>query len=276
MSRPEAKHITVAFPKSSGSASPENKPQEGSNHPCIKANLELFHSGSHADCTVKCGESYVFRVHTAIICVRNKYFQAAFTGRFEEGDSKTVIWDDKPYAVECLLYYLYTLQFPGMSSVKLTEQPCNTWEFAIELFKIADKRECHTLQAHYLQQLLRMLKEPAARTWQYNLKAFVRSIPYLWEIPNKSGDELRSAAQDFIVAKKKALLELQDFQDLLTEDPLFAVEFYKAVAAAMEKKFENIKANMEKKERDLQRNIWDYNQNRKPGEPPIEFKRHRL
>ncbi|KAL8782577.1 MAG: hypothetical protein Q9213_005255 [Squamulea squamosa] len=70
-----------------------------------------WESGKGADMSVICrGET--FRCHSAIICSRSSFFEAAFFGKFEEGLTKTInLSADSLPMVRRMLRYFYVLDY---------------------------------------------------------------------------------------------------------------------------------------------------------------------
>lgn len=75
-------------------------------------NAQLLRTGLFADCTVTCkGRSWP--AHRNMLSPRCDFFRCCFDGRFSEGQTKVITMDDDdPVAVEGLLHYIYTLDYP--------------------------------------------------------------------------------------------------------------------------------------------------------------------
>ena len=181
---------------------------------------------------VKC-QSFEWKTHKAVLCPRNRYFRAVFTGRFKEGVESTVVLDDdEPFAVECLLSYLYSYRYPSWNSTKLTQCPPNQWEFDIALFKIADKRFVHCLRRQVLMTVIDKLNNYFY--WTTDLLKVVVALPFLWEVPAEDGADIRKAALNLMMTKKKDLFNLPDFETLLQNEPKIAFDFFAALANKLE------------------------------------------
>ncbi|KAL9113957.1 MAG: hypothetical protein Q9227_002091 [Pyrenula ochraceoflavens] len=204
-------------------------PLYNSSNPCVEANLGLLRNGWHSDCTVKCG-SYEWKTHKNIICTHNKYFNTLFDGHFEEAQTGVVTLDDKPFAVESLLVYLYTFRIPTMNDITIQDKPTSFWEFQVESFRIADKREAYHMRHNFLAAMINDIRLPNPDVWPSNMESFISSIPFLWEIPSTDGDVIREASKKLMIAKSQDVIGLDSFKQLLASDPNFAVEFFEAMA----------------------------------------------
>jgi BTB/POZ domain len=89
-------------------------------------NKQLLHTGAFADCTILCRPqdlSYSSRsttstsrpAHRNVLAPRCDFFRCCFEGAFQEARTPCVVdmRGDDPVAVDGLLYYLYTLEYPA-------------------------------------------------------------------------------------------------------------------------------------------------------------------
>ncbi|KAF7505001.1 hypothetical protein GJ744_001522 [Endocarpon pusillum] len=89
-------------------------------HKWIKdAQLSLLFSEKaerYTDAKVTC-KGIEWKVRQSILCTRCPFFEACFRkGTFKEGEEMSVDFDgDEQYAVEALLIYLYTLEYPNQN-----------------------------------------------------------------------------------------------------------------------------------------------------------------
>ncbi|KAL8775132.1 MAG: hypothetical protein Q9209_000611 [Squamulea sp. 1 TL-2023] len=82
-------------------------PQDG----LVQGFERYWESGTGADMTVIC-QGETFRCHSAIICSRSPYFEAAFFGSFEEGLTKTIdLSADNLPLIRRMLKYFYVLDY---------------------------------------------------------------------------------------------------------------------------------------------------------------------
>ncbi|KAF6235108.1 hypothetical protein HO173_006735 [Letharia columbiana] len=78
----------------------------------LASNELLWTSQKYSDMTIRCG-SKEYKVHRSVICPRSTFFAAACNGEFMEAKSATITMnDDDLQAVENMLLYLYTLDYP--------------------------------------------------------------------------------------------------------------------------------------------------------------------
>lgn len=82
-------------------------------------NKQLLRTGAFADCTITCkGRSWP--AHRNILSPRCDFFKCCFDGRFSEGWTRVIaMQDDDPVAVQGMLYFLYTLDYPKEAYKKL-------------------------------------------------------------------------------------------------------------------------------------------------------------
>lgn len=90
-------------------------------------NTQLFRSGLFADCTItttarspsafrtfSSASPATFACHRSILSPRCAFFRCCLDGRFAEGGSRVISMDDDdPVALEAMLFYLYTLEYPA-------------------------------------------------------------------------------------------------------------------------------------------------------------------
>ncbi|KAL9113956.1 MAG: hypothetical protein Q9227_002090 [Pyrenula ochraceoflavens] len=204
----------------------------GHSDPLREAQILLFRNGWHSDCIIRC-QSYEWKCHKAIICPKNCYFRAALTGSFIEASSSTVILeDDEPWAVECLLYYLYSFQYPTRNcceSVPTTTEdfPPNDYAFDLGIFKIADKREAHSLRTMAMSKVLSLFARSGWAVWEESIDSFIISLPFLWEVPDSSGGRLlREWALKLMVKLGDSLFRMPAFQAVLERERNIATDLY--------------------------------------------------
>ncbi|KAK3640308.1 hypothetical protein LTR56_011904 [Elasticomyces elasticus] len=74
----------------------------------LTQNMErMFFSGRYSDLVVKCG-AMQWRVHKAVLCPQCPFFEKACDGTFKEAEEGVItLKDDEPFAVQCMLHFLY-------------------------------------------------------------------------------------------------------------------------------------------------------------------------
>ena len=184
----------------------------------------LLHKGSRSDATLRCGE-HTWNLHKLIVCERNDYFRAALDGKFAEGATGGLIWDDEePFAVESLLMWLYTYQYPEPEDVEQYNTPSSVWEYHHEIWSIADRRQAPKLKEEARKRLCNAVRE------HWNVDDFISMVPTFW----------RSDCPDSLITQKAVLAtalihreELHStyglFQRLIEKEGKFSAGFVKAL-----------------------------------------------
>lgn len=214
-------------------------------------NKQLLRTGAFADCTVTCkGRSWP--AHRNILSPRCEFFKCCFDGRFSEGQTKVIAMeDDDPTAVEGMLYYLYTLEYPretyqrflgtetgsGSDSGIEDEEPTSQdaqiyWRFDLLMHNIADKYGLTELRALAGRSLLGKA-ESASKEHQLlkRMDDFVTVIEELYAVDEIS-DQLRQIRTEIISLTCEAITHHIRDQRLLTlmaDVPEFAIELVEAL-----------------------------------------------
>ena len=209
-------------------------------------NRQLLRTGAFADCTVTCkGRSWP--AHRNILSPRSEFFRCCFDGRFSEGQNRIIAMeDDDPVAVEAMLYYLYTLEYPreiyqrllgvesgsgsdsGIEDDESTSQDAQVyWGFDVLMFTIADKYGLAELRELAGRSLLAKAdlagqEQPLVKT----LDGFVALVEDLYAMEGMS-DQLRHIRTQLVSATCGAVthhVRDQRISALMADVPEFAVE----------------------------------------------------
>lgn len=179
----------------------------------------MFRSGKYFDCTINCGNTS-FPAHKAVICLRNSYFDAAFSNGFKESTTNSICFKyEQPFAVESLLVYLYTQQYPKRETLQEKEKSKSQWHFHFEIFRIADACGVPDLRA----LAARELGEAIIDRW--DSEAFTYIVPLLWEIPCQDAQELRRAFLCEAIVFSGTCKNSDAFYDMVVKNNDFAGEF---------------------------------------------------
>lgn len=123
--------------------------------------------------------------------------------------------DDIPFAVEGLLVYNYTLQYPEAETIKTFTPSTSMWHYHFEIFKIADKRQESKLR--FLAGL--KLSKLSEQSW--NDECVIGIIPELWSIPSCQDSILCHDILDGCVLHHKSLADRADYATMLLENADF-------------------------------------------------------
>lgn len=215
-------------------------------------NKQLFRTGAFADCTITC-KSRSWPAHRNVLSPRCDFFKCCFDGRFSEGQTRVIAMeDDDPVAVEGMLYYLYTLDYPteiyhkllcgtesgsgsdsGIEDEDPTTQDAQVyWGFDLWMYMIGDKYGLTELR-QLAQQLLLQKAALAGKGWELwkNMDGFVLLVEDLFTTEQIS-DQLREVRTQFLgLTCEFITLYVRDqrISALLADVPHFAVELVEAL-----------------------------------------------
>jgi BTB/POZ domain len=214
-------------------------------------NKQLLRTGAFADCTVTC-KTRSWPAHRNILSPRCDFFKCCFDGRFAEGRSRVIsMEDDDPVAVEGMLYYLYTLDYPkeiyerllgveaGSGSDSGIEDEESTsldaqvyWGFDLLMYTIADKYRLTELRKLAAQSLL--AKADLAGKEEQLMKTmdgFVTLVENFFALEDVS-DELGELRRQVVKSTSETLthhVRDQRILALISEVPEFAVELVESL-----------------------------------------------
>ena len=142
--------------------------------------------------------------------------------------------EDDPHAVEGLLIYVYTLEYPewGLASNedgndvggKIVHKagkstvPTARWETHLNLFKLTDKiclRRLKTMAKKRLQSTMHT---------EWTLGSFHQLLEQLWHMQQAGVEELKSVAMKVVSANAADLMVKPQFRDLLSGDSSFNID----------------------------------------------------
>ena len=220
-------------------------------------NKQLFRTGAFADCTIRCqGRSWP--AHRNVLSPRCDFFKCCFDGRFEEAGTRSIgMEDDDATAVEGLLYYLYTLDYPvevfekrlgcdqgsgSDSGIEDEDHPIQDaevyWCFDLLMYKVADKYGLTELRVLAAQSLLDKAELAAKEPGQLmrNLDGFVSLIDDLYaaeDIPEHLS-QLRTQIVTSMCEPVTANIRDQRMSTLVADVPHFAVELVEVLGKKQE------------------------------------------
>ena len=210
-------------------------------------NKQLLRTGAFADCTITCqGQSWP--AHRNILSPRCDFFKCCFDGRFEEAGTRVIrMEDDDPFAVEGMLYFVYTQDYPLDVYVRLLGLDHNSgsdsgiededsaaddtrvyWWFDLLMYTIADKYGLSQLRELAAQSLRSKAELAAKKRGQFlkSLDGFVTLIEELYAI-NHISEHLRELRTQVLSSMCETIthhIRDQRLSALLADIPKFAVE----------------------------------------------------
>jgi BTB/POZ domain len=230
-------------------------------------NKQLLRTGAFADCTLTCrGRSWP--AHRNILSPRCEFFRCCLDGRFTEGQTRVIAMDcDDPIAVEGMLYYLYTLDYPtelyqahvgvemgsgsdsGIEDDDWTTSSCQNplvyWGFDRLIYTIADKYGLVELRQLARRSLLdkaeAIEKEQQQQQQQQLAKSmdgFVALIETLYAGEEISEHE-RELRTEVVRSASEAITKHvrdQRISTLMSEVPEFTIELVEALSRKREER----------------------------------------
>ena len=152
-------------------------------------------------------------------------------------EAKTSVLDmaeDDPHAVEGLLIYVYTLEYPewvvalnedgndagGKIALKAGKStvPTARWETHLSLFKLADKICLRKLKAMAKKRLQSIMHT------EWTLGSFHQLLEQLWHMQHVGVEELKAVAMKVVSANAADLMVKPQFRDLLSDDSSFNID----------------------------------------------------
>ncbi|KAF7502561.1 hypothetical protein GJ744_005500 [Endocarpon pusillum] len=221
-------------------------------------NKQLLRTGAFADCTVTCkGRSWP--AHRNVLSPRCDFFKCCFDGRFTEGQTRVIVMeDDDPVAVDGMLFYLYTLDYPveldqtllgtetssgsdsGIEDEEPTSQDAKVyWGFDLSMYTIADKYGLTELRDMAEQALLGKAdlagKEQELVT---NMDGFVALLEDLYGL-GETSDQMSQLRTQIVSSTCEAIthhVRNQRILALISDVPEFAVELVEAIGKKREER----------------------------------------
>ncbi len=216
-------------------------------------NKQLLRTGAFADCTLTCkGRSW--RAHRNVLSPRCDFFRCCFDGRFTEGETRAIAMeDDNPLAVDGMLYYLYTLDYPlelhqrllgaetssgsdsGIEDEEFATSQDATlyWNFDLSMYAIADKYGLAELAEMAESALLSRADLAAGREQQllHHMDGFVALVQDLYALGDTSDRMSRLRTQIINSTCEAMSHNVRDprISALLSDVPEFAVELVEAL-----------------------------------------------
>ncbi|ERF69232.1 hypothetical protein EPUS_01189 [Endocarpon pusillum Z07020] len=214
-------------------------------------NKQLLRTGAFADCTVTCrGRSWP--AHRNVLSPRCDFFKCCFDGRFTEGQTRVIVMeDDDPVAVDGMLFYLYTLDYPvelyqrllgtetssgsdsGIEDEETTGQDAKVyWSFDLSMYTIADKYGLTELREMAENALLGKAdlagKEQQLLT---NMDGFVALLEDLYGL-GETSDQMSQLRTQIVSSTCEAIthhVRDQRISTLISDVPEFAVDLVEAI-----------------------------------------------
>lgn len=141
---------------------------------------------------------------------------------------------EDPHAVEGLLMYVYTLEYPDWSDARKYDEkdasgrsllrsgkstvPTARWETHLGLYKIADKVSLRRLKAKAKKQLKSIMHE------EWALDNFHHLLEQLWHMEQTGVEELKAVALSVVSANAADLMVKPKFVELLSDDSTFNID----------------------------------------------------
>jgi ribonuclease HII len=237
-------------------------PADMSNISTYYYNKQLLRTGAFADCTLTCrGRSWP--AHRNILSPRCDFFRCCLDGRFTEGQSRVITMEgDDPVAVEGMLFYLYTLDYPNElyqtqlgvemgsgsdsgiedddSTTSTSQDQLVFWGFDRLIYSIADKYGLVELRQLARQSLLNKAeateKEEQQQQLAKSMDGFVALIENLYAGEEISEHE-RELRTEVVSSASEAItkhIRDQRISALMSDVPEFAIELVEALSKKRE------------------------------------------
>ncbi len=149
--------------------------------------------------------------------------------------------DDEPYAVEALLIYLYTLEYP--SSMLRIERPKEAWQERLALYRIAHRLRLDFFAETSLELMVSGMDSALEGT---NAREFIRE---LYGLDQEEARILQETVVTRIVERGPDVVPQQQLDSVLLSHPLFGCDLVKA----FRKKDENWKQKIAQMQRVIDR-----------------------
>jgi uncharacterized protein YneF (UPF0154 family) len=150
--------------------------------------------------------------------------------------------EEDPHAVEGLLMYLYTMDYPdwatginesrasasnnkSLTAPNKSTVPDAAWETHLAIFKLTDKVFLRALKVMAKKRLQSTMQE------EWSLANFPRLLQQLWSMEQEGVQELKATVLFVVSANAGVLAQRVAFQDIVTEEPRFAIDLIQRMAA---------------------------------------------
>jgi BTB/POZ domain len=222
-------------------------------------NKQLLRTGAFADCTLTCrGRSWP--AHRNILSPRCDFFRCCLDGRFTEGETRVIAMEgDDPVAVQGMLFYLYTLDYPtelyqtrvgvetgsgsdsGIEDDESTSQDALVyWGFDLLIYTIADKYGLVELRQLARQSLLDKAESTEKEEQQLakSMDGFVVLMENFYARDEVSDQERELRTQVISSASEAITHHVRDqrISTLMSDVPEFAIELVEALSRKREEK----------------------------------------
>jgi BTB/POZ domain len=197
-------------------------------------NKDLLADGAFGDCTIR-SRNRSWRAHRNILSPRCRFFNVCFNGKFKEssGMNEVCMDDDHPDAVEGLLYYLYTLDYPGHEGSD--SEPYSSWKRDFTLYGIADKYDLPELMRLARLSLLNSVHDAetcSKSSFLKNLDSFAALIDELYApdmTPSGNMQDLRVQVMGSVAEKVAQNIRDPRLSELIAAVPEFGLDLLEAL-----------------------------------------------
>jgi hypothetical protein len=172
--------------------------------------------------------------------------------------------EDDPHAVEGLLIYIYTLEYPDWRIAQKDDKknagaggsvvygkssiPAARWETHLGLFKLADKLCLRRLKAMAKRRLQSTIYE------EWTLGNFHQLLEELWHMQQTGVEEVKAVALKVVSSNAADLMVKPQFQDLLSGDSSFNIDLMNQLINNFTRRSREIEKDLELERRRSERN----------------------
>ena len=139
--------------------------------------------------------------------------------------------DEYAYAVEALLYWLYTYQYCEVSEITESNAPSSRLEFEIEVYKIADKRQALELMEVAAREIRGSLDCRDIGPGP-SLDEVIAVIPALWDIGGPFEEKIRETLMNTLTQVESNIIENADFMAVMESGGALAGALFREVVSA--------------------------------------------
>jgi hypothetical protein len=169
--------------------------------------------------------------------------------------------EDDPHAVEGLLIYIYTLEYPNWGLAPKDDKrsagsvpygksrvPAARWETHLGLFKLADKLCIPKLKAMAKRRLQSTIYD------EWTLGNFHQLLEELWHMQQAGVEDVKAVALQVVSRHAADLLAKPQFQDLLSGDSSFNIDLMNQLISSFTKGRKEMEKDLELERRKSERN----------------------